>query len=318
MSQLELTFRAMGSTIRLIIGEPTDRELPAPSAAAEDARRWLLDYDARMSRFRPDSELCKLNADPREHVPASALLRATVSAGIWAAEHSGGLVDPTLLAAIEQVGYDHSMAEAIPAPLVDALASAPARRPAAPAAAAVWRQIRVDHEARMIHRPAGIRFDSGGAGKGLSADALAHRLTGYSRVAIDCGGDVRIVGPASRTEPFDIEIEHPLTGATAHRFALGDGAVATSGLSTRIWRTPDGGFAHHLLDPSTLSPAWTGLIQTTAIGTSALEAETLSKTALLSGPERAREILAPLGGALVHDDGEVELVGALRFEEVAA
>src|SRR5207244_7445727 len=107
----------------------------------------------------------------------------------------------------------------------------------------------------------------------------------YSRVAIDCGGDVRVAGGASRTQPFEIEIENPLTREPALAFALGDGAIATSGLATRIWRTPDGGFAHHLIDPSTGRPAWTGLIQATAIAPSALEAETLAKIALLAGPD---------------------------------
>jgi len=178
--------------------------------------------------------------------------------------------------------------------------------------------VNVDDEEGVIHRPPGIRLDSGGAGKGLAADAIARRLNGYSRVAIDCGGDVRVSGPASRTEPFDVEIEHPLTGRAAHSFALGDGGIATSGLATRIWRRPDGSFAHHLLDPATGRPAWTGLIQATAIAPTALEAETLSKAALLSGPEVAREMLAPYGGALIHDDGELELIGSLRFEDVAA
>jgi thiamine biosynthesis lipoprotein len=79
----------------------------------------------------------------------------------------------------------------------------------------------------------------------------------------------------------------------------------------RIWRRPDGGFAHHLLDPSTGEPAWTGLIGVTALGGSALEAETLSKLALLSGPDAARRVLAEYGGVIVHDSGEVEAVGPL-------
>ena len=58
---------------------------------------------------------------------------------------------------------------------------------------------------------------------------------------------------------------------------------------TRIWRNRDDSFGHHLLDPSTGGPAWTGLVGATAIGDSALEAETLSKMALLLGPERARQ-----------------------------
>jgi FAD:protein FMN transferase len=317
MTPHELSFDAMGCQIRLVIDEPLDPSHAAPRAAAEDARRWLADFDARMSRFRADSELCALNRDPRSAIPASALLRATVAAALWAAERSGGLVDPTLLGALERAGYSTSLAGVDPAPLRDALAHAPTRAPAKPTPAALWREVRVDDTAGIIHRPPGIRLDSGGAGKGLAADAMAHRLAGYSRVAIDCGGDVRVAGAASRAQPFDVEIEHPLTGEPAHSFALGDGAVATSGIGTRIWRT-DNGYAHHLIDPSTGRPAWTGLVQVTAIAPTALEAETLSKAALLGGPDRAREVLAQYGGALIHDEGAVELVGSLQFEEVAA
>lgn len=318
MTPHELGFDAMGSRIRLIVDEPLDPSLPSPDAAAASARRWLEHFDARMSRFRADSELCALNRDPHEAVPASALLRATVSAGLWAARQTGGLVDPTLVDDLERAGYASSLAGTTPAPLSDALAAAPARTAAGPSPEAQWRLVVVDDEDGMIHRPPGLRLDSGGAGKGLAADALAHRLNGYSRVAIDCGGDVRVAGPASRTAPFDVEIEHPLTGEAAFAFALGDGAIATSGLGTRIWQTADGGYAHHLIDPATGRPAWTGLIQATAIAPSALEAETLSKAALLSGPEAARQILAPYGGALIDDGGELELIGVLRFEEVAA
>jgi FAD:protein FMN transferase len=318
MTPHEISFDAMGCRIRLVIDEPLEPSLPAPAEAAEDSRRWVLDFDARMSRFRAASELSALNRDERESVPASPLLRATISAGLWAAGRTGGLVDPTLVDMLERAGYAESLTGTTPAPLAEAVAAAPARVPAAPSREAEWRLVVVDDEEGTVRRPTGVRLDSGGAGKGLAADALAHRLRGYSRVAIDCGGDVRVAGPRSRTELFEFEIEHPLTGAAAQSFALGDGAIATSGLATRVWRTADGGFAHHLIDPATGRPAWTGVIQATAIAPTALEAETLAKAALLSGPDEARAILAPLGGALVHDDGEVEPVGVLRFEGVPA
>src|SRR4051812_33838972 len=304
MTPHEIEFDAMGCRIRLIVED---------AAAAEDSRRWLHDFDARMSRFRTYSELSQLNRDPRAAVPASALLCSMVSAGLWAARQSDGLVDPTLVSELERAGYASSRAGSTPASLTDALAAAPVRaRPHAPPARR-WQLVEVDAEHGVIRRPPGVRLDSGGAGKGLAADALAHRLQG-ARFAIDCGGDVRVSGP----DPFDLEIEHPLTGEVAQAFRLADGAVATSGLGTRIWQTAGGGYAHHLIDPATGRPAWTGLIQATALAPTALEAETLSKAALLSGPEAAAEILAPHGGALIHDDGELELVGALRFDEVAA
>ena len=72
-----------------------------------------------------------------------------------------------------------------------------------------------------------------------------------------------------------------------HTLHVEDGAVATSGIDMRLWRAPDGTPRHHLLDPSTGAPAWTGLISVTALAPTALEAEALAKAALLSGP-RAR------------------------------
>jgi FAD:protein FMN transferase len=115
----------------------------------------------------------------------------------------------------------------------------------------------------------------------------------------------------AQLDPYAIEIEHPLTGASIGHVRLARGGVATSGLNVRIWRDAKGDFGHHLLDPSTGRPAWTGLIGVTAVGTSALEAETLSKMALLLGPHGARGVLAEHGGVLVHDDGAVESVGPL-------
>jgi FAD:protein FMN transferase len=111
--------------------------------------------------------------------------------------------------------------------------------------------------------------------------------------------------------PRRVRIAHPLDDGRAVEFELAAGAVATSGLGTRIWRT-EAGFAHHLLDPSTGRPAWTGVIQATAVAANGVEAETLAKTALLSGPERGLHVLEPAGGALVLDDGQIVLAGPLR------
>ncbi len=49
---------------------PPDRLRPPPGAAeasamVEECRRFIADFNARLSRFRPDSELCALNSDPR-------------------------------------------------------------------------------------------------------------------------------------------------------------------------------------------------------------------------------------------------------------
>ncbi len=311
MSYHDLTFDSMGCEVRLLIGDP----LPGSPPAAEAARRERLFielFDAALSRFKADSELTAFNADPRPVVTASPILRQAVRAGLWAAERSGGLVDPTLGGAIASAGYVESRAGVAPEPLADALATAPARRAAGPGAAAEWRSIEVDDLTGTVSRPPGIVFDTGGCGKGLAADLVAERLRGYSRFVVDCGGDVRVGGFAAKLDPWAVHARHPIDDEPAAIFDVSEGGIATSGLDIRLWRREDGSFAHHLLDPSTGEPAWTGLVGVTALGRTALEAETLSKAALLSGPERGRELLSEFGGMFVRDDGRVEIAGPVE------
>lgn len=308
----DLHFTCMGSQFRLLVSEPQGDDVLSPSEAAKRARAALERFDARLSRFRPDSELCALNAEPRPAVPVSPLMRGFVRAALWAAERTDGLVDPTLLGAIEDAGYRRSWSHATDASLTEALAAAPPRRAARPSADQRWRTVRLEGE--TVVRPPGVRLDSGGCGKGLAADAVARLLQseGQGRFAIDCGGDLHVDVADPHGEPWEIGIEHPVTGELVHTVRVRSGGVATSGMGARIWRTPEGGYAHHLLDPATGEPAWTGLIGATALGAGTLEAETLAKAALLAGPHVARRLLGERGGLLVHDDGDVELVGPVR------
>ncbi len=126
----DLTFRSMGSDVRLLIDSPLQPGLPSPEQAAAREQVFIEDFARRLSRFRPDSELSLLNAAQAAEVPASPLLRTAVAAGLWAAQRSGGLVDPTLVAEIEQAGYRESHDRQEPASLRRALQGAPPRRPA--------------------------------------------------------------------------------------------------------------------------------------------------------------------------------------------
>ena len=78
-------------------------------AAAVAARERLLEWHDRFSRFTAESELSRLNADPRAEVPASDALLALVDAIAAAGERIGGLVDGTLTREIAAAGYDRGM-----------------------------------------------------------------------------------------------------------------------------------------------------------------------------------------------------------------
>lgn len=301
-------FKLFGSHVRILIGAPVRPGLPSPEAMGIQIEFFLRLLHHKLTRFDQGSELCALNAEPGESCSVSPTLAVAVDAALWAARRSDGLVDPTLVGELEEAGYATSRADLPPAGIAEALAVAPDRSPASPRGDGPWRQVAVDAVAGIVTRPHGIRIDTGGSGKGLAADLAADRLGGYSTFVVDAGGDLRLGGesPLERV----VRIDHPLADEPAHEFMLDRGAVATSGIKTRVWRT-DAGFAHHLLDPSTGEPAWTGVIQASSLGSTALEAETLAKMAFLSGPDAAREILASHGGLIVLDDGTVELCGAL-------
>jgi thiamine biosynthesis lipoprotein len=172
----------------------------------------------------------------------------------------------------------------------------------------VWRSVGVDDGAGTISRPPGVRLDLGGSAKGFIADRAAALLAPYGPCAVDCGGDMRVHGA------HEVLVARPFGGEPVASIPLCDAAVATSGVDARLWGAAD----HHLLDPATGTPAWTGVVSATALAPAAAEAEALAKGALLAGPEAGRALLARHGGVLVLEDGTAVVLGAAARGTAAA
>jgi FAD:protein FMN transferase len=150
------------------------------------------------------------------------------------------------------------------------------------------------------------------------ADQLAEALGGFDEFAVDCAGDVRLGGRAAAVR--EVHVSSPFDDSILHTFAISAGGVATSGIGRRSWIDSHGRPAHHLLDPRTGRPAFTGIVQATALAPTAADAEVLAKAALLSGPERAPDWLAH-GGLFVRDDGSyyvLEPAGEVTLPPVAS
>jgi thiamine biosynthesis lipoprotein len=295
------TFDCFGSTCSAFVSG-SGRAGSAADAVAS-IRRNLLAWHRGFSRFIPDSELSRLNGDPGERVRVSPLMARFAQAVVRAGSLTGGLVDATMVEQIEREGYAHDLRD--PLPLARALALAPVRKRAAAAAARNWLLLDVDIAAGTVGRPASVKLDSGGLAKGLFADVLAASLAGHAGFAINCAGDIAVGGAAGLTRP--IRVESPFDGRILHTFEVQRTGVATSGIGRRSWLGPDGGPAHHLLDPSTGKPTFTGIVQVTALAPSALMAEIQAKAALLSGPRDAAAWL-PHGGVVVLDDRSHEVI----------
>ena len=299
------TFACFGSHCTVIVA---DARVADAQAAVASARRRLLEWHQQFSRFEAGSELTRLNGDPDATVRVSPMMRRVVEAGVKAAHATGGLVDPTLLAEIERAGYDGHL-EPDGVPVAVALALAPARAPGHAAVDPAWRRVRTDRRAGTVTRPPGVRIDPGGIAKGVFADELAAVLSGYGAFVVDCGGDMRLGGSLALAR--DVHVASPFDESTLHTFALAGGGVATSGIGRRSWIDREGRPAHHLLDPATGRPAFTGIVQVTALAPTATEAEALSKAALLSGPTQAERLLVH-GGAIVLEDGNFVVLETAR------
>lgn len=300
-------FDAMGTRVNFWIDRAAGHRARVAILTGE---KFIRDFDRRLSRFNPESELNALNSDPAETVAVSSLLLRLVEAATEAARVTGGLCDPTLVRPIEAAGYRESRAGLAPEPLADALVAAPRISPAAPDPAARWRQISCDAGARTVTRPPGVLIDSGGCGKGLAADMLAGLWRGLlpesCAFIIDCGGDMRLGDLEEGDEPYAINVETVPAQPQPLELNLRGGGVATSGIGSRLWRSGEA-YGHHLIDPSTGRPAWTGVASATATGPTALAAETAAKAALLSAGDEQfaprppfEQLLVGFAGDLTH------------------
>ncbi|MEV4055310.1 FAD:protein FMN transferase [Amycolatopsis sp. NPDC049688] len=98
-------FPALGTTAELVVTDPAWLE---PAAAL--LREELAAIDAACSRFRADSEISRLHAAAGRQVRVGPLLAEALGVAFRAARLTGGLVDPTVGAAVRDLGYDRDFA----------------------------------------------------------------------------------------------------------------------------------------------------------------------------------------------------------------
>jgi len=284
--------------------------------AVDRAAEAILDLQRRLTRFEPDSELSRLNADSRRAVPGSPVMQRFAGMVGYAGHLSNGLVDATCLDAVERAGYTRSLGSDPVSSEVSELATDSTRPPVGPAGpdpARNWMSVLVDRSWGTVVRPPGVRLDSGGIGKGMAADIAAEALEHLDSYAVSCVGDLRFGGTAGLLR--EIQVEAPAVGsASVATLSLTRSAVATSGVTRRSWIDSDGRLAHHLIDPRSGRPAFTGVLQVTAVAPTGVEAEVRAKSALLSGPKEATGWLVH-GGVMVQQDGEVVEVPAREGAE---
>lgn len=247
------------------------------------------------SRFRPDSELSRLNT--AGFARCSDELIEVIELALRARTQTDGRFDLTVHDALLAAGYDRTFVDV--APDADG-----------PEAAAVRAGgcVEVNAGERTIRLGPGAHIDLGGIVKGYAAERACDLLQKRGPCLVNAGGDIAVRGvPPESVWPISLE-----TPAGAMTLGLDRGGVATSGRDYRRW-TRNGRERHHLIDPFTGAPSTSDLVSVTAVGATAIEAEVHAKALFLVGSvaavEEADRFRIPC--LLVTEDARVLRAGGL-------
>ena len=292
----------MGTRAHVIVNAD---DLDMAVVLADSAVTRLARLERHWSRFIPDSELSRLNANAGRPFALSADTLTLVERAVEAWQRTDGRFDPTVLPSLIAVGYDRDFRSGLDNELAPAAELLPA-----PGCSGI--EIR----GREVTLPPGVMIDPGGIGKGLAADIALDLVTtaGARGACVNVGGDLHVAGRPVATERWSVAIEHPLEpGRSLGRVELVDEALVSSWRTRRVWRSGDDR-RHHLIDPRTGSPAWTGLAGVTVLAPEAWWAEALATAVFLAGADEAPELVRRHGvsALLVRDDGAVRGFGRLR------
>jgi thiamine biosynthesis lipoprotein ApbE len=304
------SWSALGSTVVLRVGDPA--ALPAARAGVA---RELDAIDWACSRFRPDSELSRLNAGNGRPIRVSALLMEALELSLRAAELTDGDVDPTVGRALELAGYDRDWRLLTPAPEP---AHAPALAPVQPRitlrSRQGWRSLVLDLCCSTARLPRGIRLDLGATAKAWAADrsARAAAAAGGCGALVGIGGDIATSGEAPRGG-WLVHVTDDHRGdvsAQGQTITMSSGGLATSSTTVRRWRQGPN-TNHHIIDPRTGAPAHTPWRTVSIAAASCTEANIATTAALVRGATASRWLeRLGLPARLVGVAGNTLLIGA--------
>ncbi len=286
-----IQFHAMGSRMEAILDDDV-----RPSIL-DEVPAWFEEWEQVLSRFRVDSELSLLNRSAGQAVQVSSILWEVFQTALDAESYTAGLINPLVMDALMAAGYDRDF-DQMNSPVNDA-AMTIVQVPSLDT-------VRIDERSRTLCLPLGCHLDFGGIAKGWAAHQAVLRLKSAGPALVNAGGDIAVSGSRLMGEPWPIDVENPFDRDTIiETVHIHAGGIATSGRDYRHWLR-NGIQQHHIIDPRSGLPARSDILTATVIAPSAMEAEALAKTVLISGSDIGLARLdgdPRLAGLLVLDNG---------------
>mgnify|MGYP001163037388 FL=1 len=258
------SFPVMGTIAEVQVAHPDPR---LAEAAIDAAMAELQRVERVMTRFRPDSDIGRVNAGAaREGVAVSPETAFVVQSALAWSSVSDGAFDPALgsASALWDVLHRHEP---------------PAEKSVARLASrGLWRKVdlsRIGGTHQVRFNDPDVQLDLGGIAKGYGIDrsVAALRAEGVTHAIVTVGGDLYALGHAPDGAPWEVGIRDPhQLDRLAGRLAVADRAVTTSGDYERYF-TWHGVRYHHLIDPRTAAPRRSAIHSVTVQGDNAMHAD---------------------------------------------
>ena len=289
----QIVFRAMGSQIFVAV------ESPLPPTELNNVSNWFEEWEESLSRFRPNSELSKVNRVASMPTEVSQTFADVFETALSAEQNSEGLVTPVLLDAINELGYDRSF-DLLPL-------QSDIFHPQVFSAQPHLDEVSWEATTRTFCLPPNMQLVFGGTAKGWAALQAAQRLGKFGPALVNAGGDISISSARKDDEPWRVGIANPFNRSeNLEILQLPACGVATSGRDKRRWLQGDR-WNHHLIDPRTGLSVETDILTVTVVAPSVIEAELAAKTIFISGIDAGLTLLdenPSLAGMLILEDGE--------------
>jgi len=282
-------------------------DVAAAARFESEAVGWVTAFEAKYSRFRPDSLVSTINrAAGREWVEIDAEMEQMLDLCASVHQLSRGVLDVTALPLMRIWDYKAEVPKI------------PSEAEIARARGLVgWAKVQRWNQCVRLPQ-AGMALDFGGWGKEYAVDMVAGIAArhGLTRVLVDFGHDLFALGAAPGKPGWHIGLEDPSRPGVDSwgSVAACDCGVASSGDYLRGF-TIGGRRYGHIVDPRTGWPVANGCRQVTAIARSCLQAGVLSTTAFILGPEEGMKFVEEIPGcdaAIVTDRARHQTKGFNR------
>jgi thiamine biosynthesis lipoprotein len=284
---LHLTGSAMASSYNVKLAHGAGVDATRVHDAVQSA---LAAVEARMSLYRPDSELAQLNRrGAGQPLTLSPELFAVLAAAQRVSELADGAFDVTVAPLVQAWGFGTEKRRKVP----------PAHQVEDKRAAVGWRGLRLDAGTLAATKArADLHVDLGGIAKGYGVDraALALDALGVTDYMVELGGEVRTRGHNTAGQPWRIGIEQPdaVPPRARHVVPLAGRSMATSG-DYRNYFEQDGRRYSHAIDPARAAPIAHALCSVSVVADDCMQADALATALIVLGAERGRALAERAG-----------------------